>query len=85
MSSVRALLRLVFAVVRLPVLAALALCAPFIRFVLGALTLLMLLSASVWALEKPVLSAPVLGLLACAFALAFLQVLYDLLVRALSR
>jgi hypothetical protein len=83
MVSVRAL-RLIWTVIRLPIVAVLVLCAPLVRFVLGSLTLLMVIAAAVWALEKPLGSAPVVSLLAGAFALASLQLVYRLLLRVLS-
>lgn len=84
MNHIRLALRLASTVVRVSILAVLALCEPLISFTLGVLALLAMVSAGVWALEKPLSSSPVLGLLAFAFAVASLRVLYRLLLRAMA-
>jgi hypothetical protein len=80
----RNLIGLGFGLVRLVALAVLRTLAPVVEVGLGAATLLALASASVWALEKPLLSGPVLSLLGFAAGATLIRVVYRRLLESVA-
>ena len=78
------MMRVTWNILRIPLLAVLAVLAPVARLVLGGLSLVSLLMAGFYSLELPYRAFPVMGLLGAAVGLALLLSLYQLLLRSLS-
>jgi hypothetical protein len=82
--SVRYILSLAWALVRVPVAALLAICEPLVPVVLAGLALLFLLIAGFFALVLPLHAFPFFGMLGAAMGLILLLALYYALLRAFS-
>lgn len=77
-------LGMLWAIVRVPIAALLAVCEPIVRVVLAGLALLFALTAGFFALVHPARAVPVLGMLGVAVGLLLLLALYYGILRAVS-
>ena len=81
----RGTLRLLWQVVRLPLLSVLSLLEPVVCFVLASLAILGVVAALVWKLSTTTPSFPLWGMLAFSGGALALLALYYALIRLLSR
>jgi hypothetical protein len=77
-------LRILWIVLRFPVLTLLAVLEPLVGFALTALALLMAIAAAAYACTVPFHAVPVVGLLVGALGLIVLVGLYGVAIRVLS-